>query len=129
MIITLRDHDGVSILEISGDLHYSNWHELTNKAKQLAELGHTSVIISWEHVRFIDSSAFGALLAVHRMFVEKANGKAVIYTPHEDHQMILEQMQFQTILEIQTSMDAAIKSVRQSSDESKQTISSGKLKR
>jgi anti-anti-sigma factor len=101
---------GISVLEVWGDLQYTNWKDFVNGASELIEQGQERIVVSWEHAEYIDSSAMGALVTIHKLFKRFPKGKAVVYAPHEDHIFILQQAHFQAFLEIYDNLDKAVES-------------------
>lgn len=110
MEIKLKEQDGITILEVRGDIKFSNWHEIVNSANEVIDNGKEKLIISWEHVGYMDSSAMGALITVHKLFAKLPNGKSVVFTPQEKHHFIFQQAHFHMFLDIFDDMDNAVES-------------------
>lgn len=111
MQIKTREQYGVQILEVWGDLQFNNWQELTNKIEVLANQGCNKILISWEHAGYVDSSALGALIAVHKILKKKEDSRTAVFTPHQEHIYILKQVNFKTFLEIFDDLDKALQHV------------------
>lgn len=101
---------GIPVLEVWGDLQYTNWKDFVNGANELVNQGRERIVVSWEHAEYVDSSAMGALVTIHKLFKKFPQGKAVVFTPHEDHIFILQQAHFQAFLEIFDNLDKAVES-------------------
>ena len=110
MDIKLLNQNGIPILEVWGDLEFSNWKIIVNRASELIEKDHEKIVISWEHAEYLDSSGMGAIVTIHKLFKQFSDGKAVIFTPHEKHTSILQQANFHTFLEIFTTLEEALES-------------------
>lgn len=101
---------GISVLEVWGDLQYTNWKDFVNGANELVNQGKERIVVSWEHAEYIDSSAMGALVTIHKLFKKFPEGKAVVFAPHEDHIFILQQAHFHAFLEIYDDLNKAVES-------------------
>ena len=110
MKLRTLEQNGVTILEVYGDLQFSNWHELVNKASLLINQGKDQLIIDWDNVGYVDSSALGALVAVDRLFKKTDSGRAVIYTSNPEHLFILQQAHFHSFIEIYQDLQKASES-------------------
>ena len=108
MKLTLKEENGVSVLEVWGDIQFSNWHEFVNGTTNLLEGGNNQVVISWEHVEYIDSSGMGALVSLHKLFSASPGSRLALYAPQNEHIFMLEQAHFHTFLKIFSDLDKAL---------------------
>ena len=112
MEITVTERDGISILSFKGDLQFSNWQEMVNAASKLINDGKKEIVVSWDQVGYIDSSALGALVSIHKLFQRIPDGKSVIFTTREEHHFIFRQAHFHSFLDIYDDLDKAMSSFR-----------------
>lgn len=78
MKLDLRESNGVTILELSGQLTSGGGDEMLKEAVDtLVASGRTRILINLSQVDFMDSAGVGELVASHRM-VERFGGKLKI---------------------------------------------------
>jgi anti-sigma B factor antagonist len=78
MKLDLRENNGVTILEVSGQLTSGGGDEMLQEAVDtLVASGRTRILINLSQVDFMDSAGVGELVASHRM-VERFGGKLKI---------------------------------------------------
>jgi anti-anti-sigma factor len=66
MQIRLKDHEGVSILRISGEINISNVPELKKAFKKVIDNKVRKVLLNFEEVDYIDSSGLASLIDLSR---------------------------------------------------------------
>jgi anti-anti-sigma factor len=108
MEIKLKEQDEITIMEVRGDIKFSNWHEIVHSANEVIDSGKERLIVSWENVGYMDSSAMGALITVHKLFEKLPNGKSVIFTSRKEHHFVFQQAHFHMFLDIFDDMDNAV---------------------
>ena len=112
MEIKVIERDGIPILSFSGDLQFSNWQEMVDAASKLIDEDKTQIIVSWDNVGYIDSSALGALVSIHKLFQRLPNGKSVFFTSQEEHHFVFRQTHFHSFLDIFKDLDEALNSFK-----------------
>ena len=110
MRIDVYTRDDVSVVEVSGDILYSNWKEFVEKVSNLIEKGHNQLLLSLEKVNYFDSSAMGGFICIYKQLKNVQNGRMALYTPKKDHIEILYQAYFQSLMVISDDMSNALAS-------------------
>ena len=110
MEIKVKELDGIKIMEVQGDIKFSNWQEMVTLANEIVSDGHKKLIVSWDNVGYMDSSAMGALISIHKLFSNLPEGKSVIFTSREEHHYVFQQAHFHTFLNIFDNLDKALAS-------------------
>ena len=78
MKLDLRENQGVSVLDISGQLTAGGGAEMLREAVDtLVASGRTSILLNLSHLEFMDSAGLGELVASRRM-VDRLGGKLKI---------------------------------------------------
>lgn len=78
MKLDLREKDGVSILDVAGELTVGGGDEMLREAiDTLAGSGRNYILLNLSHVEFMDSAGVGELVAGHRL-MERMGGKLKI---------------------------------------------------
>lgn len=116
MEIRVLEKDGYKILEVHGDVKFTNWQEIVMSANEIVNDGHENLIISWENVGYMDSSALGALVTIHKVFKRLPNGKSVVFTSREEHHFVFQQTHFHTFLNIFDNLESALGYMADSKD-------------
>jgi anti-anti-sigma factor len=110
MRIDVYTRDDISVVEVSGDILFSNWKEFVEKVSGLIEKGHNQILLSLEKVNYFDSSAMGGFICIYKCLKNVPNGRMALYTPKKEHIDILHQAYFQSLMEISNEMNSAIES-------------------
>ena len=106
-----RDHDGVPVLQLSGDLDISTAGLVPESVAQMVRDGHTKMVVDLRGVELIDSVGVRALLHVRRRLWRK-DGAAAFVCAEEPTGRVLRVMGLYTVLECTDDFDAALARVR-----------------
>ena len=68
MTITQRAIKGAAVLDLKGDLTYSNRTAFKTAVEQVRNAGYRHLIVNLEQVRFMDSSGLGLLVLLSQTF-------------------------------------------------------------
>ena len=68
MTITQRAIKGAAVLDLKGDLTYSNRTAFKTAVEQVINAGYRHLIVNLEQVRFMDSSGLGLLVLLSQTF-------------------------------------------------------------
>lgn len=113
MPVSFREKSGVVILDLSGELRFSEAASPSLKkliAEQLAS-GKKNILLNFEKVEFIDSYGIGDIVAAHRAVQEKKGKMKLLNLSHKIW-MIFYYSGLTRILEIFDSEDNALSSFR-----------------
>ncbi len=110
MEIKIKERNGIKILVVEGDIKFSNWQKMVDLANEIVKDGNEKLIVSWDNVGYMDSSAMGALISIHKLFSKLPDGKSAIFTSREEHHYVFQQAQFHTFLNIFDNLDNAVAS-------------------
>ena len=98
------------ILRLSGEIDLATAPRVSSTLRILAEDGH-NVIIDLNRLRYIDSTGFKAILDANSMFVKKAQ-RLVLSAPSDVIRKIIDIIEFDKIVPVFASADAAKESIR-----------------
>lgn len=108
MEIVKRENNGVSILDINGEIDLYNAPEIKEIINSLIAEQKTNVIINLEKVSYIDSSGIGALIS-SLSNLKKYQGGLKIINVFASVRKVFELTKLTSFFEIYDSEDEAIK--------------------
>jgi len=113
MAVSFREKSGVVILDLSGEIRFSEAASSSLKkliAEQLAS-GKNNILLNFEKVDFIDSCGVGDIVTAHTAVQEKKGKMKLVHLSHKIW-MIFHYSGLTRILEIFDSEDNALSSFR-----------------
>jgi anti-sigma B factor antagonist len=88
MAITERHIDGVTILDLSGDLNETSGAEMWRRVRGLAAAGDTRVLLNLAGVSYIDKSGLGTMVASF-LAMRRVGGMLKLLGPTQRTQQML----------------------------------------
>jgi len=116
MRIDVYTQDDVSVVEVSGDILFSNWKEFVDKVSNLIDKGHNKILLSLEEVNYFDSSAMGGFICIFKRLKSVPDGKMTLFTSKKEHIDILHQAYFQSLMDVCSDMSSALASLSKTVD-------------
>lgn len=111
MKATLTDRDGITILEITGDIDSKTAPEFERNAK-LATERNEKIAIDLSGVDFMSSAGLRVLLMVYRN-IKSQNGKVLLVGVSEDIQDVMSTTGFINFFKIVATVDEALVNLKQ----------------
>ena len=110
MEVKIHEKEGVSIVDLIGNLDTSTSPDAESKINDLLDTGASKLVINLEKTDYMSSSGLRVFLgAAKRMMA--SGGKVVLCSPNELVSEILQHSGFDTILDIKPSLEEALNSM------------------
>lgn len=94
------------VLSVSGDIDLHTAPQIRARLAALHAEGHTSIVIDLGGVAFLDSSALGAFVAVHRELAD-AGGSLRLAAPQEHVRKVFRITRLVEVIPLYDTVDAA----------------------
>ncbi len=110
LFIVEKHLDGVTLLDLRGKITLGEETEqLRNKVKQLAESGHSRIIIDLGEVDYVDSGGLGALVGCSTA-VRKSGGELKLLRLTKRLRDLLQITRLSTLFEVHDAVEQAVRS-------------------
>lgn len=101
--------DGVTVLDVEGQLIVGNRQELKQKVLDELEGGERKFLIDFDRTGYIDSSGLGVLVSLSKKIREQG-GELRLANLNEDLRTLFELTKLDTLFQISSSRDEALSS-------------------
>lgn len=108
MNFEISQHEGVTIVEITGQLIVANRQELKDDVLKLLDSGTRKFLIDFRDTAYIDSSGLGVLVSLSKKIREKG-GEMRLSNLNEDLRTLFELTKLDTLFHIADTRDQALK--------------------
>ena len=109
-----RDHDGIAVLQLEGELDLATAGLVPEAVAGLLRDGHSQIVVDLRQVRLIDSVGVRALLHIRRR-MWRSDGAAAFVCAEEPTGRVLRVMGLYDALDCTDDFEAALTRVRASS--------------
>jgi anti-sigma B factor antagonist len=107
MNFEISDQDGVTIVEVTGQLIVGNRQELKDDVLKLLDGGSRKFLIDFRDTAYIDSSGLGVLVSLSKKIREKG-GEMRLSNLNEDLRTLFELTKLDTLFHIAESRNQAL---------------------
>ena len=109
MAFQVTEQDGVTVIDVEGQLIVGNRQELKQKVLDKLENGARKFLIDFENTGYIDSSGLGVLVSLSKKIREQG-GELRLANLNEDLKTLFELTKLDTLFHISNSRDEALQS-------------------
>jgi anti-sigma B factor antagonist len=103
---TETNHDAVTVVTVSGDIDMSTAPDLDDHLTELSDGGSRDIIVDLGKVDFLDSSALGALVGVHK-HIAAAGGSLKLVCSHPKIERIFAITRLTEVIPVFLTLDEA----------------------
>mgnify|MGYP003574887511 CR=1 FL=1 len=103
----VSQREGVTLVEVEGQLIVGNRQELKQKVLEELEKGERKFVVDFERTGYIDSSGLGVLVSLSKKIREKG-GELRLANLNEDLRTLFELTKLDTLFQIADSRDQAL---------------------
>ena len=108
MPFTVSESDGVTVVDVDGQLIVGNRQELKQKVLNELENGARKFVIDFANTGYIDSSGLGVLVSLSKKIREQ-DGQLRLASLNEDLRTLFELTKLDTLFEITESREEALR--------------------
>lgn len=109
MAFQVTEENGVTVIDVEGQLIVGNRQELKQKVLDKLEAGDRRFMIDFEKTGYIDSSGLGVLVSLSKKIREQG-GELRLANLNEDLKTLFELTKLDTLFHISSSRDEALQS-------------------
>jgi anti-sigma B factor antagonist len=109
MSFEVKKQDGITVIDVEGQLIVGNRQELKQKVLQELENGERKFLIDFDRTGYIDSSGLGVLVSLSKKIREQG-GELRLANLNEDLRTLFELTKLDTLFQISDSRDEALTS-------------------
>lgn len=109
MAFQVTEENGVTIIDVEGQLIVGNRQELKQKVLDKLEGGARKFLIDFDNTGYIDSSGLGVLVSLSKKIREQG-GELRLANLNEDLKTLFELTKLDTLFHISSSRDEALQS-------------------
>jgi anti-sigma B factor antagonist len=110
MAFSVTKQDGVTVVDVEGQLIVGNRQELKQKVLEELEKGETTFVIDFANTGYIDSSGLGVLVSLSKKIREQG-GELRLSSLNEDLRTLFELTKLDTLFKIAESKEGALEGV------------------
>jgi anti-sigma B factor antagonist len=104
-----KDHGGVMVVQVDGQLIVGNRHELKELIQGALDSGERKLLVDFSHTGYIDSSGLGALVSVSKR-IREAGGELRLAGLNDDLRSLFELTKLDTLFAITETPEQALSS-------------------
>ena len=102
-----KDANGVTVVQVEGQLIVGNWQELKDLVQAVVEKGERRILIDFSRTGYIDSSGLGALVSISKR-IREAGGELRLAGLNEDLRSLFELTKLDTLFSIAETPQQAL---------------------
>jgi anti-sigma B factor antagonist len=110
MAFSVTKQDGVTIVDVEGQLIVGNRQELKQKVLEELENGETTFVIDFADTGYIDSSGLGVLVSLSKKIREQ-DGELRLSSLNEDLRTLFELTKLDTLFMIADTKEGALEGI------------------
>ena len=107
MSFEVKKQNGITVIDVEGQLIVGNRQELKQKVLQELESGERKFLIDFDRTGYIDSSGLGVLVSLSKKIREQG-GELRLANLNEDLRTLFELTKLDTLFQISDSRDEAL---------------------
>jgi anti-sigma B factor antagonist len=102
-----KDHGGVTVVQVDGQLIVGNRHELKELIQGALDSGERKLLVDFSRTGYIDSSGLGALVSVSKR-IREAGGELRLAGLNDDLRSLFELTKLDTLFTISETPEQAL---------------------
>lgn len=107
MNISIKDENGISIIDLEGNLDTNTSPEVEKNVNELIEADKDKIIIDLSNTGFVSSAGLRVFLSTAKQLTSKG-GVFKICSPNDVVKEILDMSGFSTILDVRSNLEEAV---------------------